>query len=59
LDLKHCLKARLLQLLRKEEMKWYERSKSEQLLQGENDAKYFMWDNIVFSVFYPIVVLFL
>jgi hypothetical protein len=25
LDLKHCLKARLVQLLREEEVKWYQR----------------------------------
>jgi hypothetical protein len=31
-DLKYCLKIRLLQLLREEEIKWYQRSKSEKLL---------------------------
>jgi hypothetical protein len=41
LDLKHCLKTRLLQLLWEEEIKWYKRSKADKLLQGDNNTKYF------------------
>jgi exonuclease III len=40
-DLKHCLNARLLHLLREEEIKWYQRSKSDKLLQGDSNTKYF------------------
>jgi hypothetical protein len=40
-DLKHCLNARLLQLLREEEIKWYQRSKSDKLLQGDSNMKFF------------------
>jgi hypothetical protein len=40
-DLKHCLNARLLQLLREEEIKWYQMSKLDKLLQGDNNTKYF------------------
>jgi hypothetical protein len=40
-DLWHCLKARLIQLLREEEIKWYQRSKSDKLLQGDSNMKYF------------------
>jgi hypothetical protein len=40
-DLKHCLNARLLQLLREEEIKWYQMSKSDKLLQGDNNI--FIW----------------
>jgi hypothetical protein len=36
LDVKHCLNMRLMQLLREEKIKWYQRSKSNKLLQGEN-----------------------
>jgi hypothetical protein len=39
--LKHCLKARLIQLLREEEMKWYQRSKADNLLKGDSNTKYF------------------
>jgi hypothetical protein len=31
LDVKHCLKIRLMQLLREEEIKWYQRSKANNL----------------------------
>jgi hypothetical protein len=41
LDLKHCLKAKLVQLLREEEVKWYQRSKTENLLKGDINTKYF------------------
>jgi hypothetical protein len=40
-DMKHCLKARLIQLLREEEGKWYQRSKSDNLLMGDSNTKYF------------------
>jgi hypothetical protein len=40
-DLKHCLKERLSQLLTKEEIKWYQQSKSDKLLKGDNNTKYF------------------
>jgi hypothetical protein len=40
-DLKHCLKARLIQLLREEEIKWYQRSKADNLLKGDSNTKYF------------------
>jgi hypothetical protein len=40
-DLRHCLKVRLFQLLRDEEIKWYQRSKSDKLLHGDNNTKYF------------------
>jgi hypothetical protein len=41
LDVKHCLKLRLMQLLREEEIKWYQRSKANNLLQGDSNTKYF------------------
>jgi hypothetical protein len=41
LDLRHCLKAKLVQLLREEEVKWYQRSKTENLLKGDSNTKYF------------------
>jgi hypothetical protein len=40
-DLKHCLKGRLIQLFGEEELKWYQRSKSDKLLQGDSNMKYF------------------
>jgi hypothetical protein len=40
-DLKNCLKQRLIQLLRKEEMNWFQRSKSDNLLKGDSNTKYF------------------
>jgi hypothetical protein len=39
-DMKRCLKKRLLQLLREEEIKWYQRSKSDKILMGDNNTKY-------------------
>jgi hypothetical protein len=41
LDVKHCLNTRLMQLLREEEIKWYQRSKSNKLLQGDSNTRYF------------------
>jgi hypothetical protein len=41
LDIKHCLNVGLIQLLREEEIKWYQRSKSNRLLQGDSNTKYF------------------
>jgi hypothetical protein len=40
-DLNHCLKEWLIQLLREEEMKFYQSSKSDKLLQGDSNIKYF------------------
>jgi hypothetical protein len=40
-DLKHCLHNRLCQLLREEELKWYQRYKAKQLLEGDSNTKYF------------------
>jgi hypothetical protein len=40
-DLKHCLKERLAQLLREEEIKWYQRAKTTKLLYGDCNTKYF------------------
>jgi hypothetical protein len=41
LDVKHCLKIRLMQLLREEEIKWYQQSTANNLLQGDSNTKYF------------------
>jgi hypothetical protein len=41
LDLKHCLKECLAQLLREEELKWYQRAKTSKLLYGDCNTKYF------------------
>jgi hypothetical protein len=41
LDLKHCLKECLAQLLREEELKWYQRAKTTKLLYGDCNTKYF------------------
>jgi hypothetical protein len=40
-DMKHCLKERLVHLLIEEEMKWHQRSKSEKLLKEDSNTKYF------------------
>jgi hypothetical protein len=44
LDVKHCLNMRLMQLLREEEIKWYQQSKANNLLQGDSNTKYFHLD---------------
>jgi hypothetical protein len=41
LDVKQCLNSRLRQLLREEEIKWYQRSKAKHLLEGDTNTKYF------------------
>jgi hypothetical protein len=41
IGIKHCLNVRLIQLLREEEIRWYQRSKSNKLLQGDSNKKYF------------------
>jgi hypothetical protein len=41
INIKQCLNAQLIQLLREEEIKWYPRSKSNMLLQGDSNTKYF------------------
>ena len=40
-DLKQTLKTRLIQLLREEEIKWYQRGKTTKLLYGDMNTKYF------------------
>jgi hypothetical protein len=40
-NLRQCLHNRLSQLLRKEELKWYQRSKAKHLLEGDANMKYF------------------
>jgi hypothetical protein len=40
-DIKHCLNVWLIQMLREEEIRWYQRSKANNLLQGDNNTKYF------------------
>jgi hypothetical protein len=41
MDLKHCLNVWLIKLLREEEIEWYQRSKSNKLLQVHSNTKYF------------------
>ena len=41
IDLKQTLKTRLVQLLREEEIKWYQRGKTTKILQGDMNTKYF------------------
>ena len=41
IDLKQSIKDRLMQLLREEEIKWFQRAKTTKLLQGGNNTKYF------------------
>jgi hypothetical protein len=41
IDLKQCIKDRLAHLLREEEIKWFQRAKTKELLQGDNNTKYF------------------
>jgi hypothetical protein len=40
-DLRQCLHNRLSQLLREEELKWYQRSKTKHLFVGGANTKYF------------------
>jgi hypothetical protein len=41
IDVKQCLKNRIAQLLREEEIKWYQRAKTKDLLEGGSNTKYF------------------
>jgi hypothetical protein len=41
IDLKHCLKERLISLLREKEVKWYERVKVKTLLEGDANTRFF------------------
>jgi hypothetical protein len=41
LDLKQSVKERITQLLREEEIKWFQRAKTKDLLEGDNNTKYF------------------
>jgi mannosylglycoprotein endo-beta-mannosidase len=41
LDLKHVLSERLAELLREEELKWYQRAKVKHLLEGDANTKYY------------------
>jgi hypothetical protein len=40
INMKHYLKERLALLLREEEIKWYERAKVNNLLQGDNNTRF-------------------
>jgi hypothetical protein len=40
-DLRQCLRTQLIQLLREEEVKWYQRSKTEKIIYGDSNTKYF------------------
>jgi hypothetical protein len=41
LNLKHVMNERLADLLREEELKWYQRAKAKNLLEGDANTKYF------------------
>ena len=41
LNLKYVLNERLVELLREEELKWYQRAKVKHLIQGDANTKYF------------------
>jgi hypothetical protein len=41
IDLKNCLNNRIAQMLREEEIKWYQRAKVKDLLEGDSNTKYF------------------
>ena len=41
IDVKQCLKNCIAQLLREEEIKWYQRAKTKELLEGGSNTKYF------------------
>jgi hypothetical protein len=40
-DLKQSISDRIAQVLREEELKWFQRAKTTKLLQGDNNTKYF------------------
>jgi hypothetical protein len=40
-DLRQCVKDRLAQLLREEELRWFQRAKTNEILKGDNNTKYF------------------
>jgi hypothetical protein len=40
-DLKQCVKDRLAQLLREEELTWFQRARQTKILKGDNNMKYF------------------
>jgi mannosylglycoprotein endo-beta-mannosidase len=41
LNLQHVLNERLAELLREEELKWYQRAKAKHLLEGDTNTKYY------------------
>ena len=41
IDLKHYINERLAHMLREEEIKWYQRAKVKDLLQGDSNTQYF------------------
>jgi hypothetical protein len=41
INIKQCLNTRLAQLLHEEEIKWYQRAKVKDLLEGDSNTKYF------------------
>jgi hypothetical protein len=41
INIKQCLNNRLAHLLREEEIKWYQRAKTKDLLEGDSNIKYF------------------
>jgi hypothetical protein len=41
LDLKHFLQNKLAQMLREEELKWYQRAKTQNFMQGDSNTRYF------------------
>ena len=41
LDLKQSVNERITQLLREEEIKWFQRAKTKDMLEGDNNTKYF------------------
>jgi hypothetical protein len=45
IDLKHYLNNRLAELLREEEIKWYQIAKVKELLEGDSNTKYFQLIN--------------
>ena len=41
LDLKQSVNERITQFLREEEIKWFQRAKTKDMLEGDNNSKYF------------------